>query len=137
VRFSGDSEAEVETYYRERLDELDANYSFSLLASLEASFKIDYLVRCRLKRKDPLSRALRQIYRGKRERASLEDDILEAWKKNTTVPPKVIGDIIGAMKFRHWLAHGRYWPPRLGRRYDFFSVYTLAAEVLNLLPLEG
>ena len=38
-------------------------------------------------------------------------------------------DLKGAFKFRHWLAHGRYWDPNLGRKkYDFQSLYALAEE---------
>jgi hypothetical protein len=137
TRFGGESKTTVEDGLRDRLSEVDMNYTLSLLASLEASFRVDYLLRCKLKKKDSVSRALRLIYKRKKEWASLEDDILDVWKKNTTVPPRVIGDMIGAFNFRHWLAHGRYWPPKLGRKYDFFSVYTLTAEVLNSFPLEG
>ena len=90
-----------------------------------------------MKKKDLVSRKLRIIYQRKKERARLEEDILDTWKKNTTVPPRVIGDMIGAFNLRHWLAHGRWWKPMFGQTYDFFSVYTLAAEVLNSFELEG
>jgi hypothetical protein len=137
IRFAGEPEAAVEDAFRDRLSEVEMSYTLSLLASLEASFMVDYILRCKLKRKDAVSRALRLVYKRKRERASLQDDILNAWKNNTTGSTRVIGDMIGAFNFRHWLAHGRYWVPKLGRRYDFFSVYGLAAEVLNSFPLEG
>ena len=48
---------------------------------------------------------------------------------------KLIGDLRGAFRFRHWLAHGRYWNPKLGQKYDFVSVYSLAANVLGDFPL--
>jgi len=48
----------------------------------------------------------------------------------------MIGELRGAFKFRHWLAHGSYWPPKLGRRYDFTFVYSLADDVLNAFPLQ-
>jgi len=137
IKFAGEPDVAVEGAFRDRLTEAEMNYTLNLLASLEASFKVDYILRCKLKRKDPVSRALRLVYRRKKEQASLEDDILRVWKENTTVPPRVIGDMIGAFNFRHWLAHGRYWVPRFGRRYDFFSVYSLVTEVLNSFPLEG
>jgi hypothetical protein len=137
LKFAGESEASVEEALRGRLAEAEMNYTLTLLASLEASFKVDYLLRCKLKRKDPVSRALRLVYKRKKERASLENDILRVWKENTTtVPSRVIGDMIGAFDFRNWLAHGRYWVPKFGRRYDFFSVYSLVAEVLNSFHLE-
>ena len=42
---------------------------------------------------------------------------------------KLVGDIRSAFGYRHWLAHGRYCVAKLGRQYDFASVYNLAREV--------
>lgn len=84
-----------------------------------------------------MSRALRELYRRKALQASLEDDIFKTWKQHTTVPSKIIGDLVGAFNFRHWLAHGRYWSPKFGQTYDFFSIYALALQLLTALPLEG
>lgn len=44
-----------------------------------------------------------------------------------------ISELITAFKYRHWLAHGRYWEPKLGRIYDYYSLYDLAYEMENLL----
>ena len=42
-------------------------------------------------------------------------------------PSRLIGDVRGAFKFRHWVAHGRYWVAKLGRKYDFAYVHLLAS----------
>jgi uncharacterized protein YutE (UPF0331/DUF86 family) len=126
----------IEERYQNRQGEVELSCSLSVLASLEASLRVDYLLRCKLRRKDSLSRALRLIYKRKKERASLEDDILKAWRENTTVPPRILGSMIEAFQFRNWLAHGRWWPLR-GSRYDFLLVYGVATEVLNSLEPEG
>jgi len=68
---------------------------------------------------------------------SLEDDILEMWKTYSTVSARIIGDLRGAFRFRHWVAHGRYWVPKFGQNYDFGAIYTLADEVFLTFPLEG
>jgi hypothetical protein len=87
--------------------------------------------------KDDLSRAFRLIWRSRKKRVSLDEDILEAWKKHSSASKQLIGELRGAFNFRHWLAHGRYWVPKFGRRYDFIFVYSLADDVLSAFPLEN
>jgi len=45
----------------------------------------------------------------------------------------LIGELKGAFRFRHWLAHGRYFQP--GRKYDYRGLYVLAINVLTNFPL--
>lgn len=136
AHFLGVSADVIEREYLNCVNEIGKNYSLSMLAAVEAAFKVDYILRSKLKKKDAVSRALRELYRRKEGRASLEDDIFKIWKQHTT-PPKIIGDIVGAFNFRHWLAHGRFWPPKFGQTYDFFSIYTLSLQLLTALPLEA
>jgi hypothetical protein len=46
-----------------------------------------------------------------------------------------IGDFKGALNLRHWLAHGRYWNPKLGRTYSPGDVYDISADLLQALDL--
>jgi hypothetical protein len=113
-----------------RLDELGRSTSLSLLAALEAMFRIDYKERIEKRKKDHLSKTLKVVYQNKGIRASLEEDIFDAWLENTTVKPKLIEDLKGAYKYRHWLAHGRYWTPKMGRPdYDYSEIYQLAENI--------
>ncbi len=137
IRFAGYVESEIREELELRLMENEKLTILTMLATLEATFRIDYLQRSYQKRKDELSRAFRQIHKEHGSRASLEDGILEAWKNNSSVMPSLIGDIRGAFKYRHWLAHGRYWEPKLGRKYDYDSVYGLAERVYSTFPFEG
>jgi hypothetical protein len=137
VRFVGYSQVEVAGELSERLKEADLTSSLAVLSALEAAFRIDYLQRCYLRDKSPVSRAFRDIYREKRESASLEDDIFGVWARESNAPRRIIGELRGAFRFRHWLAHGRYWTPKLGRRYDFTGVLTLALTALGSFPLHG
>jgi hypothetical protein len=118
-----------------RLDEHDYSSALTILPAVEAAVKIDYLERVSQKLKDNLSREFRQLYRRKERRASLEDDILDIWREHGGVNAKLIGELKGAFKYRHWLAHGRYWVPKLARKYDYVGVYTLADEIFRTLPL--
>jgi hypothetical protein len=136
-RFDGYAADEVSDELGNRLNESDLISSLTVLAAVEAAFRIDYLQRCYKKKKDRLSRALRTIYQEKRQHASLEDDIFEAWVVNASGTGSIIGELRGAFKFRHWLAHGRYWKPKLGRRYNFDDVYVLADQTLNSFPFDG
>jgi hypothetical protein len=134
VRFAGYAATEVTDGLGERLDEADLTSSLTVLAAVEAAFRIDYLQRCYRRGRDPVSRAFRKIYRAKQQHASLEDEIFEAWIDNSYGARSIIGELRGAFKFRHWLAHGRYWTPKLGRRYGFNDVFALADLVLRSFP---
>ena len=118
----------------ERLDETDLDSSLTALAAVEAAFRIDYLQRCYRREKDPVSRAFRNIYKAKQHNASLENEIFEAWVDNSSGTRSIIGDLRSVFRFRHWLAHGRYWTPKLGRRYDFNDVFALADLTLRSFP---
>ncbi len=135
VRFAGYKPNEVRDEFGERIAELDRNTTMSLLAAIEAAFRIDYLQRCYNKKKDEVSRQFRQIYKAKEAHVSLEDDIFEVWKNNTKGSTRLISDLRGAFKFRHWIAHGRYWTPKFGQKYDYVSVYPLALQALSDFPL--
>jgi len=138
VRFLGYSEKELSAEFAKRIEELEKTSSLTLLSFLEARFRVDYLKRCYRKEKDNLSHKFRMIYKEKESRASLEDDILETWKKHcyeNRETDYLISELIGAFKYRHWLAHGRYWEPKLGRTYDYYYVYILSEKICNTLPL--
>jgi hypothetical protein len=140
-----DSLARLDTYPGPRIAVRPADYleetglrsSFAILTLIEAAFQLDYQYRCRNKLKDDLSRAFRAIYKQKLDYASLENDIFDAWSSYASGAHSLIGELRSAFKFRNWLAHGRYWTPKLGRNYDFESLYLLADAVYSKLPLRG
>ncbi len=136
ARFAGYSLAELKDELRARLAEVDRTSALSVLSALEAAFRIDYLQRCYAKKKDGVSRAFRKIYQHKGPRPALEEDILTVWRRESTTPVRLIVALTEAFNYRHWLAHGRYWTPRLGRKYDYESVYALAQTVLSSFPFE-
>ena len=142
---SPDSLARVEAFSGRRLGSRPADYveetglrsSLALLTWIEAVFQLDYQYRCRNRLKDDLSRAFRAISKRKPDYVSLEKDIFDAWSSCASWALPLIGELRGAFKFRNWLAHGRYWTPKLGRKYDFESLYLLADAVSSNLPLCG
>ncbi|MGX5188164.1 hypothetical protein ACWKT5_37085 [Streptomyces avermitilis] len=63
----------------------------------------------------------------------LEVDILENWKAYRHDRKAVFSALLSALNYRHWMAHGRYWKPRLDRKYDFNTVYTACYAVDEIL----
>lgn len=132
-RFVGYSSAEVKNALRERLDETERRSSLAILISLERAFRLDFEYRHRRKVKGNLSRAFRTIRKSRRN-VRLDEDIFDAWKGSVTGSNRLIGQLKGAFRFRHWLAHGEYWELK-GNKYDFDSLYDIAVEVLNTFDL--
>src|SRR5699024_1674162 len=79
--FTGFSILELNNELREHKLALDRMSALEILAFLEARFRIDYLIRCQERKKDILSRAFREVYKSKENKASLTDDILKVWKE--------------------------------------------------------
>lgn len=142
IRFAGYKTVEVSDELQIRLDEVDMTSSLAVLAAVEAAFRIDYEYRCEERKKGAISQAFRELYKDRQRRVAL-DDILdvwaeksfEDWAENSSRPRSLIGELRGAFNFRHWLAHGRYWTPKLGRRYNFEDVFELAQSALVSFPI--
>jgi len=129
------NKTEVREYFYRHLEELEKNAAFNILSALEASFRIDYLIRSKRKHKDPLSRKFRALYKKKERRASLEHDILTLWKCEHPKFKHIISDFIAALNYRNWLAHGRYTPPKLGKNYDVPTIFLISERIYANLPL--
>lgn len=118
----------------QRLTEQNYSTALSVCCALEAAFQIDYLKRIYQKKKDILSRAFRNLHKEKGPRVSVKNDILKAWRENTTVPMRLIDDLRKVFEYRDWLAHGRYWIPKLGKCHDYQSIYGLAMVIFANFP---
>lgn len=121
-RLFGMSGEELDSYFEEILQEVDVQASLFILAATEATIRVDFLSRVYEKRKDTVSRDFRQLYVSRCDHnkimVRLEEDILDTWAEQRPETKSDIGSLKGAMKYRHWLAHGRYWVPKIGQRYD-------------------
>jgi hypothetical protein len=137
VRFFGQRPSEIAGELMINLEETDQRSAFFVLAWVEAAFRVDYDWRCQKKMKDDLSRIFRGINKNKKTNVRLDEDIFEAWIENSAGSRELIAQLRAAFRFRHWVAHGRYWLPKLGRKYDFNFVYSLADEVLAAFPFCG
>lgn len=135
--FIGESAQSVIQKHQTVLLELDRDCVMSLLACAEAHLRVDYIVRCHKRGGDKLSDCFRRVYKERGLRARLDEDILSGWKNNSSAPKAVLRDLADAFNYRHWLAHGRYWTPKLGRtRYLFADVLYVVELLENSFPLE-
>jgi len=138
IRFAGQPFTAVENQLSQRIAESQLRSTFTLLTRLEASFRVDFDSRCRRRLKDDLSRYFREIEKRQGDKVRLDDDILEGWRLHSSIYPRpLIGQIRSAFKFRHWLAHGRYWTPKVGRNFDFNFVYTMVTAIVTSFPFES
>jgi hypothetical protein len=132
-RFVGRREDDVRQELKSRIEESETRSALVLLTRLEASFKVDFDIRCKKRKKDPLSRHFREVEKKRKKRVHLVEDILEGWKVHHSELFRQIGDLPSAFKFRNWVAHGRYWEP--GRKYDFAYVHVIAKAIIAKFPL--
>ncbi|HIF5584154.1 MULTISPECIES: hypothetical protein [Vibrio harveyi group] len=137
-KFIGYSLQELQNELKIRVDSLDRMCSLEILSTLEARFRVDYLLRCQKKKRDRFSKKLRAVYHKKKNNASLVDDIIGTWRKEFPEHKTRLDNLQKALDYRNWLAHGRYWQtkktPHISS-YDYLSVYTLADEILGNIDL--
>jgi hypothetical protein len=70
--------------------------------------------------------------RGRRPRP--DEDILNLWAINLDPAEReVISTLRRMFKFRHWMAHGRYW--NVGTVHSFQDVYPVADLTISILKL--
>jgi hypothetical protein len=119
----------------DRLSETDMRSALAVMGRLEAAFRIDYRLRCEMKKPDSVSTAFRKLFKSRGRNVRLEDEIWEVWRQSYPSTGPLISQLRSVFRFRHWLAHGRYWP--VGNKYDFETLYLLADGVLASFPLYG
>ncbi len=113
-RLFGKTLAEIEKLF----DEADKQASLFIIAAAEAAIRVDFENRVmNRKPKDSVTRAFRRMASRTRRRIRLED-ILDVWAEEIASAKADVSQLKGALGFRHWLAHGRWWVPKLGHRYD-------------------
>ncbi len=93
--------------------ELDLEVELALCAAFEAFLHRDYRERVRLRSKGPVSAALRAVHKELGTKAGLEK-LLDCWKAGLGVPARAISELKQVMKYRNWLAHGRYGEQKSG-----------------------
>jgi len=129
-KFFGYTLSEIEEHFEENVNELERLVCFDLISATEGALRVDFYSRIAARKKTDLTRDFKQIRKEKEGRISLEQDIIEKWKEYYPAQKRFFSDLTGLLKYRHWLAHGRYWVPKLGKDYDVESTYSIVEEVM-------
>ena len=69
-------------------------------------------------------------------RIPFNEDILGALAKEYPSCKMAIGQFRGILSLRDWLAHGRYWEPKLGRQYTPEDAFEVVEQLFEILPAE-
>ena len=121
--------AELRAAWRALVGQLRESTCLELIVECEARLRLDYYSKAKGKPTNDLCRTFRDLYQRRQLKVNLEQDIIEAWKKLGPGPPHHFSDFKGAMKYRHWMAHGRYFKETFGRTYDVDDVYVIVTRV--------
>ena len=137
VYFLGDTAKEIRKRLDDHLREAEYDASLTLLAAVEAALRLDFDYRQRRRLKDPRSKEVRRIAKLSRGhfnfRISLVD-LVSLLAIGDSVPNRIRNSLKICFKYRHWLAHGRYWRLNLGRQKPTFTeIYQLAQTIENVL----
>jgi hypothetical protein len=140
-RFAVMTEDEVDAHFDFQRRELDRLTMLSLVASVEATIRVDYFRRVKgRKLKDDLSRAYRRWHRDLSKRKKKRPDfdeggILDVLKKAKVMDNNMIGQYRECLQVRHWVGHGRYWAkPVEVDRLDPVDVYNRGGALMRALP---
>ncbi len=142
--FVGMTEDEAEAYHRFQTQELDRLTVLNLVASAEAEVKVFFFRRMNRragKWKDTLSKFLRSWWVGLSARKQSqpnfdEDGILDRLKEAGVLPGHVLREFRECLKYRHWVAHGRWSvrPPSVDQ-LDPDDVFERATALIQALPV--
>ena len=140
-RFVGMTEGDVDVHYDAQRRELDRLTVLNLVASAEATIKVDYFRRVGEKLKDPLSVAYHKWHKTLSPKKQLRPDfddggILDVLKDANVMDNHIVGAYRECLRTRHWVGHGRYWAkPAEVDRLDPDDVYDRANALLRGLPV--
>lgn len=105
---------------------------FNLISATEAYLRLDFYARVYDRDKSSVGRKFRDIHKDVKNKVSLEDHIIEIWKAEFIDQKVYFSDFAGLLNYRHWLAHGRYWTPKLGRYYDAHLTYGIVEKIFDI-----
>lgn len=143
------SEAIPDRYRDESLEELRQQFAAArkhlryaamlhLLTTTEALLRLAFETLSKRQTKPAISSRFRRIGRQRGEKIRLEEDILDTWIEVYPETARSIREFKGVVPLRDWLAHGRYWNPKIGRPvYDVRDVFDVTSEMLNRMQDAG
>lgn len=130
--YLGMSLTEVKRHFEKIEKELQVSYTLKLAALGEAHLRMDYVRRKdfgKKNRKLNIHDAMRALYRLVGVKAQLDKDIIDTWKQYSSNKP-VFSSYKTLLQYRHWIAHGRYWPYS-GKQFSTFESYVIVNELVK------
>lgn len=130
--FFGRAETEIRQEAAAVKRELSHLCSLCAMAYIESLFRIDSFVRVKHKCKGDLTSTVRALLKAKSSIPLVRfEDLLDVWKDEYASEAELFRNIKNSFKFRHWIAHGRYWQPHddIDRHFDFPDIFILAQQV--------
>jgi hypothetical protein len=124
---------ELNDYFEESHEELERLVCFDLISATEGLLRSDFYSKVYNKDKSEIGKRFRELYKLKENNISLEQEIIENWKEFSTENKSDFSRLLGLLKYRHWLAHGRYWTPRFGQPYNPETTYEIAENILEIV----
>ncbi len=137
-RYFGKTPGELDADFAYQIAELGMLSTLGMLACTEAALRVDFIERVSNRKKDAVSRRFRKASKERGEKIRLEEDILDTWREHGDgAIRRCVDEFKGVLNFRHWLAHGRYWKPKLGRAagYGPVDVFDICHELLRAAGL--
>ena len=135
--FVGMNREDVDGYFQEYKRELEFLVCFDIISAAEGYLRMGYLNRVYKRLKDPISRKFRALYKRSGPKIRLSEDILGALVKEYPSCSMAIGQFRGILNLRDWLAHGRYWVPKLGRQYTPEDAFEVVVRLFEIMPAES
>jgi hypothetical protein len=132
-KFIGLTTDELNAYFESSEEELEHLVCFDLISATEAVLRSDFFTKVYNKDKSDIGRIFRDIEKQKGKKVSLEDDIIENWKETVTARKTDFSNFLGLLNYRHWLAHGRYWTPKLGQQYAPAITYDISENIFDIV----
>lgn len=132
--FLGLTEEEFTLRFSGIMVELAHLSCMGILSATEGELRRDYLLRVARRDKSEIGRRFRSAYKDREARIALEDGILHSLLVERPGLKSTLSRFKGALRYRHWLAHGRYWNPKLGQRYvpeDVFEICVPLVEAIK------
>ncbi len=130
VYFTAD---ELNNYFQNSEKELEHLVCFDLISATEGILRSDFHKRVYNKDKSDIGKIFREIEKNKNNKISLEADIIDNWKEIVTERKNDFSNFLRVLNYRNWLAHGRYWTPKLGQAYTPLDVYKIAEKISEVV----
>lgn len=133
AKFIGMTTDELNAYFENSVEELEHLVCFDLISATEAVLRSDFYAKVYNKDKSDIGRLFRDLEKDKGGKISLESDIIDNWKEILATRKTDFSDFLGLINYRHWLAHGRYWTPKLGKQYTPSITYNIAERIFDIV----